>query len=329
MIRFISRHNKDYSRYNIVKGFAKDVSVKNDMYILLPFSKNQFFKYFFRRKQIINDFFISNYDTYVYDRKKISKWNPRAWWKYTQDWVNFHYSKYLLSDTYEHFKYWEELFGKFSGELFVLPVFADTSIYYPAKEQIQNTVPKIIFFGSFIPLHGVDVILKAFKLLEDRGIKFEADLIGNGQTYPAMKELFESLNLKQVRMDGLLMKENELADEIRKSDIVLGIFGESKKAFSVVPNKTYQALACKKPLITMKTRSNDEFFDGSHFISCENKPNVLALHIETLLNDPEARSLLAEQGYQRFNELYEEKKGAFTRFLEQIDHDLEQQKGVI
>ena len=72
MIKYIFRQNKDYSRFNIIKQFTKDLKLKNDIYILLPFSKNQFFLNFFKRDRIINDFFISNFDTYVYDRKKIT-----------------------------------------------------------------------------------------------------------------------------------------------------------------------------------------------------------------------------------------------------------------
>ena len=86
MIKYLFRHNKDYSRFNIIKKLLKDLELKNDIFILLPFSKNQFFKNFFKRDKLINDFFISNYDTYVFDRKKITNKNPRAWWKYFQDW---------------------------------------------------------------------------------------------------------------------------------------------------------------------------------------------------------------------------------------------------
>lgn len=327
MIKFIARHNKDYSRYNIVKDFIKDVSLKNDIYILFPFSKNQFIKNIFKRERIINDFFISNYDTYVYDRKKISKYNPRAWWKYIQDWINFKYSKYLLADTQEHFKYWEELFGKFNGKSFVLPVFADTHIYYPTSDSNQNNTVKILFFGSFIPLHGIDVILNAFKLLEEKVVEFEAHIIGNGQTFLAMKQLFDQLELKKVSMKGNLLQEDRLADEIRKSDVILGIFGDSKKAFSVVPNKTYQALACKKALITMKSNAIDEFFNDEHLISCENNPIELAKNIETLINNPLKRVALAENGYKRFYELYQDKKEEFISFLHQIDTDIDRIEG--
>ena len=323
MIKFISRHEKDYSRYNIIKNMVKDLATRNDVYILFPFSKNQFIKHFFKRDRIINDFFISNYDTYVYDRKKITKWNPRAWWKYLQDWINFRFSKYLLSDTYEHFKYWEELFGPFGGKLFVLPVLADGSIYFPAEKRAINKAPRILFYGSFIPLHGIDTILKAFKLLEENGSVFEAEIIGNGQTYKSMKQLYDALKLKHVTMDGELIKEAELGERIREADIVLGIFGTSTKAKSVVPNKVYQALACQKAMVTMESDALKEFFDESHLLTCTNTPEMLAETLKHLIANPQQIESLATEGHKRYNELYRTKKQAFIEYIQEIDAELE------
>lgn len=324
MIKFISRHDKDYSRYNIIKDFVKTVSTKHELYILLPFSKNQFFKHFFKRDRLLNDFFISNYDTYVNDRKKISKYNPRAWWKYLQDWINFRCSHYLLSDTYEHFKYWETLFGTFQGKLMVLPVLADQSVYYPLDDdEVLTEKKKILFYGSFIPLHGIDVILDAFKILEDEGLPFEAKVIGNGQIYSAMKEKFDRLGLKQVEMEGALLPETELANEIRASDIVLGIFGESKKAQSVVPNKVYQSLACKKATITMESKAIEEFFGTSEIVSCSPNATDLAYSIRELADDDERRRRIAATGYNKFCKLVEDSQQQLIDFLNQIDKELD------
>lgn len=322
MIKFISRHNKDYSRYNIIKDFVKDIKVKNNLYILMPFSKNQFIKNFFNRDIIINDFFISNYDTYVYDRKKISKRNPRAWWKYIQDWINFRYSKYLLADTLAHYKYWEKLFGQFSGKLFVLPVLADNKIYFPSETTIDNSVVKILFYGSFIPLHGIDIILKALKILEADECIFEAEIIGNGQTYKKMKSLYDSLHLKKVTMKGELITENQLAGHIRQSDIVLGIFGDSMKAKSVIPNKVYQALACQKAMLTMKSDVLEEFFDENDLMTCENTAESLSKSLKILIESPDMVKKLAFSGREKYSKLYTETKNNFEVFLHQIDTEI-------
>ena len=322
MIKYLFRHNKDYSRFNIIKKLLKDLELKNDIFILLPFSKNQFFKNFFKRDKLINDFFISNYDTYVFDRKKITNKNPRAWWKYFQDWFNFKFSKYLISDTMAHFKYWEILFGKFTGKHLVLPVLADTSIYYPLDKKIENEKIRILFYGSFIPLHGIDVILNAFSLMEKNNISFEANVIGKGQMYSEMKKLHNDLNLKQVSMNGEVINENQLSDMIREHDIILGIFGESEKAKSVIPNKVYQSTACKKCTVTMKSDVLKEFYNEEDLITCNNNPESLANALIDLINDKIKIETISQNAYNQFNKIYFEAQANFSKYIKEIDGKL-------
>ena len=322
MIKYLFRHNKDYSRFNIIKKLLKDLELKNDIFILLPFSKNQFFKNFLKRDRLINDFFISNYDTYVYDRKKITNKNPRAWWKYFQDWFNFKFSEYLISDTMAHFKYWETLFGKFTGKHLVLPVLADTSIYYPLDKKIENEKIRILFYGSFIPLHGIDVILNAFSILEKNNISFEANIIGKGQMYSQMKELYSSLNLTQVSMNGEVINENQLSNMIREHDIVLGIFGESEKAKSVIPNKVYQSTACKKCTVSMKSDVLKEFYNEEDLITCNNNPESLANALIDLINDKTKIEIISQNAYNQFNKIYLEAQTNFSKYIKEIDGKL-------
>jgi glycosyltransferase involved in cell wall biosynthesis len=322
MIKYLFRHNKDYSRFNIIKKLLKDLELKNDIFILLPFSKNQFFKNFLKRDRLINDFFISNYDTYVYDRKKITNKNPRAWWKYFQDWFNFKFSEYLISDTMAHFKYWETLFGKFTGKHLVLPVLADTSIYYPLDKKIENEKIRILFYGSFIPLHGIDVILNAFSIMEKNNISFEANIIGKGQMYSQMKELYSSLNLTQVSMNGEVINENQLSNMIREHDIVLGIFGESEKAKSVIPNKVYQSTACKKCTVSMKSDVLKEFYNEEDLITCNNNPESLANALIDLINDKIKIETISQNAYNQFNKIYLEAQVNFSKYIKEIDGKL-------
>ena len=320
MIHYLCRHEKDYSRFNIIKQLLHTFTCKHDIYLLLPFSKNQFLKHFGKRDRLINDFFISNYDTYVYDRQKITKYNPRAWWKYAQDWINFRYSKYLLSDTQAHFRYWETLFGTYRGQHFVLPVLADKNIYYPSPTTIQKESVQILFYGSFIPLHGIDVILRAFEILEKDGITFQAKIIGTGQTYKKMKALYNNLGLHHVIMEGEFIQEGALAEEIRKADIILGIFGDSQKAHSVVPNKAYQSLACKKALITMRSTTLYEFFTNEDMLMCANTPQSLAESMKQLIENEVLRVAYATKGYETFLALYETTRKNFLQFIQHIDN---------
>jgi len=318
-IVFVERRKKDYSRHNILKGILGGLDLHSRIYLLLPFSKKKFFSLWLKRRVVINDFFISDYDTYANDRKKGSKFSASALYKYGLDWFNFRFSAYLLSDTQAHFDHWQRLFGRFRGEHLVFPVLADPAIYYPGEGCEPEDVPKILFYGYFIPLHGIDVILRALKHCEQKGLVFSAHFIGKGQTLAAMVALSEQLALRQVVFNQAFIPEEELAERIRGSDLVLGIFGGSDKARSVVPNKVYQGLACRATVITQDSPAIREFFTDDDLCLVENDPAKLAAAIEGLLHNPERRRQLADSGCCSYKKLYGASVEALTAFVMSVD----------
>lgn len=322
MIRLVERKAKDYSRHNILKSVLKDFPVAHEIYFLLPFSKKKFLALWLSRKFVINDFFISDYDTYYNDRKKGAKYSVSAVYKFVLDWLNFRLSPVLLSDTQVHFERWQSIFGRRKGVHYVMPVLADRSIYQPVAAKSKNQKPRILFYGYFLPLHGVEVILKALKICEERGLVFEAELLGEGQTLADMLALNDELQLSSTYFNKKFISETALASHINHSDIVLGIFGDSGKAASVVPNKVYQALACRAPVITQDTPGVREFFSDQDLYLVERTPKALADAIEELIQNPEKAERLAEQGHRTFVSLYETSMRNFKTFIQQLDSEL-------
>jgi glycosyltransferase involved in cell wall biosynthesis len=89
---------------------------------------------------------------------------------------------------------------------------------------------------------------------------------------------------------------------MNESDLCLGIFGNNSKANIVIPNKAYEALAVRKPLITRDSKAIKELFvDGVHCVFCKpNDPEDLASKIMLLYKDKELRDKVAENGYDLF-----------------------------
>lgn len=235
----------------------------------------------FPRKKLILDAFISVYDTMVDDRRLVSKRSPYAWFLFIVDLVSCHLADEVLIDTKAHKDFFVKRFHLNPKRVRVIYLEARKDIFHPAPPTKKSDAYEVFFYGSFIPLQGIDVILHAAKILEsEKHIHFT--VLGKGQTYPAMKKLAEELKLKNVTfVDGVPIEK--LPDRIRSADMNLGIFGTSGKALRVIPHKVYDAVACGKPVITERSPAIlERFEDGKEVILCNpGDPQDLAKKILT------------------------------------------------
>lgn len=192
---------------------------------------------------------ISAYDKRVNEKKKYKPESKQA--KNLLRWEKklFSLADILIADTVCHKQYFIEQLGCIKDKVYVIPVSAEESLFYP-KEPRSNEVPEILFFGTFIGLQGPRYIAEAIKFYEGPSIKLvflgdgperkQCEKIVHNQTNPNVSVHFENW-----------IEFHDLPNRIRKADICLGIFGTGDKSRRVVPNKVYQSLACGKPVITM------------------------------------------------------------------------------
>ncbi len=106
---------------------------------------------------------------------------------------------------------------------------------------------KVIFFGSYIPLHGATTIAKALTLVKQ---PMEVTMVGNGQDLEAAKQA-----AKQAPFINWTdwPPSDELPALAAEYDVCLGIFGTSDKAQRAVPNKVYQGAAAGCAIVTSDT----------------------------------------------------------------------------
>jgi glycosyltransferase involved in cell wall biosynthesis len=169
-------------------------------------------------------------------------------------------------------------------------------------EEKDNIMFHILFWGNFIPLQGVEYIIRAAKILEnDKNIIFT--LIGSGQTFNQVKKEADNLKIRNVRFLCKL-PVGELPPFISKADVCLGIFGDTDKAQRVIPNKVYEAIAMAKPVITGDTPAIRELFaDRENILLCQTaNPNDLAEKILELKDSDTLRNRIARGGYEIFQE---------------------------
>ena len=247
------------------------------------------------RRKLVFDAFLSLSDTLVSDRKKYSWLNPFTWILYLVDVAACRLADEILIDTEAHKQFFCKRFFLNPRKIRVIYVGTREDIFHPAHERApcgffrgdaatnlselphrprenpQGTSEPlhVLFFGTFIPLQGIEHILGAAKILQDKGKNVHFTLIGTGQTKKAMQERAEKLRLRNVTFESRIPMEN-LPARIRAADVCLGIFGTSGKARRVIPHKVFDAVACGARVITARTPAIlEKFGDGRGVILCD------------------------------------------------------------
>ena len=211
------------------------------------------------RKKLVFDAFISLWDTLVDDRKKYSRWHPMAWFLYAVDWISCHMADEILIDTEAHKQFFVEKFRLPEKKIRVIYLETREDIFFPRTTLPQHASFEILFFGSYIPLQGIEHIVTAAGILESIAPGIHFTLIGSGQTRYAIEQLIRKKNIKNIALENRIPM-TELANRIRQCNLCLGIFGTSNKAGRVIPHKVYDAVACAVPVLTADTPAIAERF---------------------------------------------------------------------
>lgn len=294
---------------NYAKLVVKFVFSSNGCKVVIvsfPFRYDAILAYllcFVSRKKIVVDYFMSMYETSVVDRKKVKAGSLIAEKLFLLDYLTTHLADKIVVDTAAHAAYYKELFNIKDQEKFiVVPIGAYDKIIHPTKIISRKKNFRVIFWGYFVPLQGIEYIIKSAKLLESyEDIQFI--IIGIGQTFSDMVKLAKDMHCKNLDFLGEVSYD-ALPAHINNADICLGIFGDHIKTEVVIPNKAYETIAVKKPLLTSDTQAIRELFNHKEncFLCEKANEHSLAEAILYLKRNNKLRKSIAEQGYILFKE---------------------------
>lgn len=226
-----------------------------DVLVLWPFAR-------MRRVPIVWDAFLSLYDTVVNDRKIVGKYHPLAFFLYAWEWLACRAADAIFLDTRKHADYFVRQFHLSPHKTFSVFVGAETEVF--SGISVESSVVKsnnqftVLFYGQFIPLHGIDTIICAARLMVDDPVRWI--IIGQGQEDVKIRSMLNDNPIPLLQWIPWV-EYRELKQWIQRSDLCLGIFGESDKAARVIPNKVFQILAAGKPLITRDSPGIRELLD--------------------------------------------------------------------
>jgi glycosyltransferase involved in cell wall biosynthesis len=250
----------------------------------------------FPRRPLVFSPLISLYDTLVDDRKAFRDGSVMSRFLLWLDRWTCRMADLVLLDTNAHIAYFVDTFGLPREKFVRVFVGANEQVFTPRLRTRAYGEFHVIFVGKFTPLHGLEVMMQAARLLRDEpDIVFH--FVGAGQLSERIRGIAGELGLPNVRFLDWVDYE-QVPDRLAQADVCLGIFGTTAKAGRVIPGKVYEAISLGKPVVTSDTVAIRELLtDGESAVLCERgSPEALSRAILRLSRDRALLDRIGEGG---------------------------------
>lgn len=219
-------------------------------------------RWLMRGKPLVFDAMMSPYSALVDEGKlrRPGRLLAPLWRRYER--AVLHRADLVLADTALHARYYAQEFSVPLEKILVIPVGAverPPTQTAGSRASGQNTF-RVLFYGSFLPLHGVDRVIEAAARLAELPIEFR--FIGGSRAQAAALEAacvtrgIRYSHVQWVAFDQLL------DEEIQRADLCLGgPFGGTTQARRVVTGKTSQCLALGRATVIGRIEEDYGFRD--------------------------------------------------------------------
>jgi glycosyltransferase involved in cell wall biosynthesis len=214
-----------------------------------------------------------------------------------------HLPDLLIQDTAQYVDWFHKTYRIPAGRFQLIPTGADNRVFHPVETKISEKDAgafDVIYYGTFIPNHGILSIIEAARLLR-RENAFRFHLIGDGPDREKAQRLAKKYELDNVTFLAWL-EQSELVNQVAKADVCLGAFGSTPQSMMTVQNKVYEGLAMRKPIVTGDSPAVQEnFTHGTHvYLVARENPQAIAEALRTLKNNPALCKAMSQAGYQLF-----------------------------
>ena len=211
----------------------------------------------------------------------------------------------LIIDTAEYVQWFKDTYGLDPDRFRLVPTGADDRIFHPVEtEGPDDGLFRVVYYGTFIPNHGVKYIIEAARILRDEpDIHFE--LIGEGPKKAEAVALAEKYGLENITFVDWVDKQ-DLPRRVAKADVCLGVFGTTPQSMMTVQNKIYEGLAMGKCVVTGDSKTlQKSLVHSEHIWVCERSdPEALAKSILRLQISPFLCNRLGRNGHRLFSERF-------------------------
>lgn len=311
-------HSKTYAKrlpsiflQLLIKMWNKDVYfVSYQGYFLVIFLR------IFTRKTIVFDYYVSLHDMMVKDRKLFTADSLLGKLTFWLDKRSLELADYVIVDTTQLINTAVDNYGIDRNKFTRLPLAVNEEKIFKKEMERHSKMFTMVYMGSYIPFHGVDIVMDAAKILEDKGEEVYFLMLGKGQKYKESTALAKKHALKNIEFIDYVSME-ELNDYYNASDVTLGAYGAGERAKVFITNKAYESFAVGKPHLTLETPAMKELFVGDEniFFVGESTAEALAKKILEIKNKDDLRQKVADNAYGLYKNILTNK--SVTQVLEE------------
>ena len=257
-----------------------------------------------RRAPVVFAPLVTLTDTLIEDRALFGPKSVRAAGVRLADRLSLAAVTHVVIDTEAHREYIIEALGVAPERVTTWHLGADPDVFVASPPAAEERPVRVLFYGSYLPLHGVRTVLEAAELLkQDQGVEFL--LAGDGPERAASDAYARKAGLGQVHFTDWVAYRS-LGEMVAAADICLGIFGTTRKTQMVIPNKVYQAATVGRAVISADTPAAREVFTHGEtaWLCPAGNPQALADAIRRLAGDVALRTRLGAQAARLMREQF-------------------------
>ncbi|SBT11695.1 glycosyltransferase [Vibrio celticus] len=258
--------------------------------------------------KVILEFYISEYDALVNDRKIVNPLSKKAkFLSFIERNITKLADEIICLNNSEADYYQRFMCENAQEKIKIIPLVIDRVKVRDLKFEVTSENFNICWWGTYIPLHGLDKVIEAFSMLKRDNVY----LYIFGDSVDKSNDYVEQVNRLGITSNVIFNHSSTFRNGklpeflINNCDLALGNFGDSEKAKTVLVNKIVDTLALSIPCLSMETGACNEFLeDGKNIYLTESSPTPkqILMKIEFILNNKEQLKELGRRGYDIYNE---------------------------
>lgn len=168
----------------------------------------------------------------------------------------------------------------------------------------------VMYHGSIVERHGLDLLVRATKILADKIPDLEVIVYGDGEFVPKFLDEVKKMELENVLKYSGKVSLDEIAETIPEIDV--GVIPNRINPFTQInlPVRIFEYLCMKKPVIVPRTQGIKDYFDEASifYFDADNEVD-LANVIYNIYANPVQTSIVVNKGYEAFQKYSWENQG--------------------